>query len=186
MSEWHRAHEVNWLGRALRVALFLVVLLLCFNGAPFAFGIPRDPWRPLLNPVIDVFLLATLVLGWLRAKAGIYVGAAGVMARVGRRRIVVPWHEIAYAEVGEVPNYPLIMQRAASLGLVLVAPSGQRRPLPARLVSMPALRWGRGAPPYVVLSRERMIQVVDHINMLVTPYRPQAWPPPDQRLSPPR
>jgi len=169
----------------LPVVVFLVVLLFCFNGAPFAIGIQRDWWRVLLNPVADLFLLATLLLGWFRVRTGVYVGDVGVMVRVGYRRIVVPWQEILYAEVAEVPKYPVILQRGASLGLVLVAPSGQRRPLPARLAAV-TLRWGKGSPPYVVLTQEHMTQVVNRINELAAQQRPQAWPPSGGWLFPSR
>jgi hypothetical protein len=98
------------------------------------------------------------------------------MVRLGLRRIVVPWQEIAYAEVAEVPKFPVIWQRGPSWGLVLVAPSGQRRPLPARLAGF-TVRWGRGSPPYIGLTQTHMIQVVDRINELAPGHRPQPWPP---------
>jgi hypothetical protein len=103
---------------------------------------------------------------------------------VGLRRIVVPWQEIAYAKVAEVSKFPVIWQRGPSQGLVLVAPSGQCRPVPARLFAF-TVRWGRGSPPYVVLTQEHMAQVVNRINELAARQRPQAWPPPGG-LFPPR
>ena len=99
-----------------------------------------------------------------------------MLVRLGFRRIVVPWQEIAHAEVAEVPKFPVIWQRGPSLGLVLVAPSGQRRPLPARLAAV-TLRWGRGGPPYVVLTDEQMTQVVNRINELKAGQRPPVWLP---------
>jgi hypothetical protein len=62
VSQWHRPYEVNWLRHVPGpVFVFLVYLFVCFNGAPFAFGLP--PWRVLLNPVAGLFLLAPLVFG---------------------------------------------------------------------------------------------------------------------------
>jgi hypothetical protein len=80
----------------------LVILCLCFNGVrPFFFVIDtqRRWWLVLLNPWFDTFGLLTLLIGWYRAKAGVYVGGAGVMVRVGFRRTVVRWPDIVYAEV---------------------------------------------------------------------------------------
>jgi hypothetical protein len=176
VDEWRRPYEVNRLKQLFPILLFVVVIFLCFNGAPFAFGLRRDWWLVLLNPMADLFLVAALVLGWVGARTGVYVGGAGVLVRLGFRRIMVPWQEIAHAEVAEVPKFPVIWQRGPSLGLVLVAPSGQRRPLPARLAAV-TLRWGRGGPPYVVLTDEQMTQVVNRINELKAGQRPPVWLP---------
>jgi hypothetical protein len=108
------------------------------------------------------------------------------MVRAGFRRMVIAWQEIAYAEVAEVPKYPVILQRGPSLGLVLVAPSGQRHPLPARLAAAPVLCWGSGSRPYVVLTHAHMTQVVNCINVLAARQRPQAWPRSGGWLLPPR
>jgi hypothetical protein len=185
VGEWRRPYEVNWLRQLIRVLVFLVVLFFCFNGAPFTFYIGPGSGLVLLNPVVDLFILAVLLIGWLGARSGVYVGDAGVMVRVEFRRIVVPWQEIMYAEVAEVRKFPVILQRGPSLGLVLVAPSGERRPLPARVAAV-TVRWGRGSPPYVVLTQELMAQVVDHINELAAGQRPQPGPPPGGWLFPPR
>jgi hypothetical protein len=183
VGEWHRPYEVNLLRISLSYLLFLVVVFFCFQGAPFEFEIQRSWWLVLQNPAIDLFLPAALFFGWLSARTGVYVGDIGVMVRVGFRRIVVPWQEIVYAEIAEVPKFPVILPRGPSLGLVLVAPSGQRRPLPARL-SAGTLRWGRGSPPHVVLTQEHMTQVVNRINELAAGQRAQAWPPPGEWLFP--
>lgn len=137
---------------------------------------PQLSWRLMLDPVADLFIAAAFFFSWLGVRTGVYVGDAGVMARVAIRSTIVPWHEIAYAEVAEVPKWPVIWQRGPSRGLVLVAPSGQRRPLPARLAAPTYLRWGRGGPPYVVLSQENMNQLVACINELA-PGRRQPWLP---------
>jgi hypothetical protein len=176
VGEWRRPYEVNRLGQQFQVLLFLIALFFCLNGAPFAFTIGRGSWLVLLNPVFDLFLLVALLISWLGARTGVFVGDAGVMVRLGLRRIVVPWQEIAYAEIAELPKFPVIWQRGPSLGLVLVAPSGQSRPLPARLAGF-TVRWGRGSPPYIGLTQTHMIQVVDRINELAPGHRPQPWPP---------
>ena len=187
VGEWNRPYEVNRLGQIVPLLIFLVILFLCFNGAPFfiVFDIHGRWWLVLLNPWFDAFVLWALFVTWYRATTGVYVGDTGVMVRVGRGRIVVPWQEIAYAQVAEVSKYPVILQRGPSLGLVLVAPSGVRRPLPARLAAI-TLRWGRGGPPYVVLTRERMTQVVNRINELAAGQHPQPGPAPGGWLFPPR
>jgi hypothetical protein len=163
VGEWRRPYEVNWLRQVFSILLSLVVLILCFNG--LGFSLRRDWWLVLLDPGVDLFLVAFLLIGWVAARTGVYVGDVGVMVRVGFSRIVVPWQDIAYAEVAEVPKFPVIWQRGPSLGLVLVASSGQRRPLPVRLAAV-TLRWSWGGPPYVVLTQERMAQVVNRINEL--------------------
>jgi len=176
VGEWRRPYEVNRFMQIFPVILFLVVLFFCCNGAPFVIGIQSDSWRVLLNPVFDLFLAVVFLNGWFGARSGLFVGDGGVMVRVGFRRIVVPWQEIAYAEVAEVPKFPVIWQRGGGRGLVLVAPSGQRRPLPARLAAV-TLRWGRGGPPYVVLTDEQMTQVVNRINEWKAGQRPPVWLP---------
>jgi hypothetical protein len=106
------------------------------------------------------------------------------MVRVGFHRVVVSWQEIAYAEVTEVPKYPVILQRGPSLGLVLVALSGQRHPQRARLDAGPALRWGSGLRPYVALTHEQMTRLVNCINVSAARRPPQAWPPSGDWLLP--
>lgn len=184
VSEWHRPYEVSWLRQLSLpvVVVFLVYLFLCFSGAPFAIGIRVL----LLSPAGYLLLLVTIVFGWFEARSGVYVGDAGVMVRVGFRRVVLPWQEIAYTEVAEVPKYPVILQRGPSLALVLVAPSGLRHPLRMRKAAGPVLRWGRGSRPYVVLTHEQMTQVVNYINVLAARQRPEAWPPSGGWLLPPR
>src|SRR5689334_4593177 len=128
VGEWRRPYEVNRLSQVGPAVLFLVVVCLCSNPMrPSFFLFDRTWWTEVLNPWVDAFVLWFLFVFFIRARAGVYVGDAGVMVRVGRRRIVVPWHEIAYAGVAEVPMYPVIWQRGPSLGLVLVAPSGEHR-----------------------------------------------------------
>jgi len=174
-----RPYEVSRSRPFLPVLFFLVVLCLCFNGVhPHAVIDTQANWfRVVLNPWFDAFALLALLSGWLGAKNGVYVGDAGVMVRVGFRRVVVPWQEIAYAMVAEVPKFPVILQRGPSLGLVVVAPSGYGRPLPVRLPAV-TLRWGRGGPPYVVLTQQYMTQVVNRINELAARHHPRPWPPP--------
>lgn len=184
MGEWHRPYEVNRLGLLVPGFLFLAVVFCC-GGAPFAIGIPPNSWRVLLNPVFDLFVAAVLVSVWVGARSGVFVGADGVMVRVGFRRIVVPWWEVAYAEVAEVPKFPVIWQRGPSLGLVLVASTGQRRPLPVRLAAF-TLRWGRGGPPYIVLTADSMNQVVRRINDRAARQRRHDWPPLGPWPYPPR
>lgn len=184
VGEWRRPYEVNWLRQLLSALLLVIALFLCFNGAPFGLSSQGDWWFLLLNPVADLFLLVVLFLGWVEARTGVYVGDVGVMVRVGLRRIVVPWQEIAYAEVAEVSKFPVILQRGPSLGLVLVAPSGQRRPLPTRVAAL-TVRWGQGPRPYIVLTQKHMTQVVNRINELAAGRRP-PWPPPGGWLTPPR
>src|SRR4051794_19509667 len=111
VGEWHRPYEVNWLRQNFPVLLPLVALFFCFNGAPFAFGIRRGWWLALQNPTADLQLMAVLLFGWAGARTGVYVGDAGVMVRPVFRRVVVPWQEIAYAEVAEVSKFPMIWQR---------------------------------------------------------------------------
>ena len=186
VGEWRRPYEVNRLSQIGPVVLFLVVLCLCSNPVrPTFFVFDRSWWMQVLNPWLDAFVLWALFLCWIRARAGVYVGDAGVMVHAGRRRIVVPWQEIAYAGVAEVPKYPVIWQPGPCLGLVLVAPSGEHRRLPARLAAV-NVRWGGGLPPYVVLTRKRMTQVVNRINELVPGHRPQSWPPSAGSLFSPR
>jgi len=179
VGEWRRPYEVNQLSRLLPVLLLFIVVLFCFNRAPFAFGLKTDWWLVLVNPVFDLFFVAVLLVHWAGARSGVYLSDAGVMVRMEFRRIVVPWRDIAYAEVAEVPKFPVIWQRGPSLGLVLVAPSGQRRPLPARLSAV-TLRWGRGSASYVMLAQEQMTQVVNRINELAAGQRTApgslSWP----------
>lgn len=184
MDNWHRPYEVNRLRPLARPFLTFLVLLLCCTGGPFTISTQLD-WRRVLNPWTGTLFLAALVFGWLGARTGVYLGDGGVMVRVAVRSTVVPWHEIAYAEVAEVPKRPVILQRGPSLGLVLVAPSGQRRALPARLATTTFLRMGRGAPPYVILSQEHMTRVVNRINELAAG-NPRTWQPPGGSPFPPR
>jgi hypothetical protein len=184
VSEWRRPYTVNWFGQLWLWSglLFFVGLYFCSGGAPFVFFL-----RPglLLNwgaVLLLLFVLWACLVLWAAAKEGVYVGDAGVMVRVGFRRMVVPWQEIAYSEVAEVPKYPVIWQRGPSLGLVLVAPSGQRRAVPARS-AVANFRWG--SPSYVRLTRKRMSQVVNGINELAAVQRPQTSPPPSRWLFPP-
>jgi hypothetical protein len=182
---------VIWIPHAF---LLLFILWLCFNGAPFAtFDTNSRWWTALLNPGNDLCLLGLFFVWWLEARAGVYLGQAGVMVRAGTRRIVVPWQEIAYAEVDEVPKYPVTRRRRPCLALVLVAPSGERRALPARLppraymrrwengpapsgerrplpAPLPASKryWGFDPEPFAVLSRARMAQVVNRINEMAS------------------
>jgi hypothetical protein len=94
---------------------------------------------------------------------------------------VVPWQEIAYAELAEVPELSVFWQRGPCLGLVLVTPSGQRRPLPVKLAKFHA----RGTP-YVPLTQDRMTQVISRINELAAGQRPWTAPPPGRSPFPPR
>jgi hypothetical protein len=181
VGKWRRPYAVSW-WRYLLPVPSLVIIFLCLNGGPFAFGIRRDWWLGLLNPLVILLLVVVLFTTWLFGRIGVYVGDAGVMARTEYHRVVVPWQEIAYAEIAEVPRLSTTWQRGPSLGLVLVAPSGQRRPLPVKL----AVFHMRGAPPYVPLRQQRMIEVINCINELAAAQRPHAWPPPGGWLFPPR
>jgi hypothetical protein len=134
--------------------------------------------------LFDAFLVWAVVIGWRGARAGVFVGDGGVMVRAAFRRTVVPWQDIAYAEVAEVPKFPVILQRGPSLGLVLVAPSGDHRPLPVRLAAV-TVSWGRGGPPFISLTNAQMTQVVNRINELAPGHRSQRWPPPGGSLCPP-
>ena len=188
VGEWHRPYEVNRSGQIFQVLFFLAAACLCFNGVrPFGgFDIHRNLFLVLRDPFVDVFVLLALLSCWVGVRTGVYVGDAGVMVRVGFRRIVVPWQEIAYATVAEVPKSPVILQRGPSLGLVLVAPSGYGRPMPVRLPASFTLRYGRGSPPYIRLTPTHMNQVVDRINEMAAYRRPQPGPPAGDWLFPPR
>jgi hypothetical protein len=63
----------------------------------------------------------------------------------------------------------MVWQLGPSLGLVLVAPSGQRRPMPARLAT---IRFALSVRvPFVALTQERMTQAVNRINELAAGQR---------------
>jgi hypothetical protein len=111
-------------------------------------------------------------------KRGVYVGGEGVKVNQGllRPRIVVPWAEITCALVADVPKLHAWYQSSPTYGLVLVAPSGQGRPLPVRLTNSTFLTERRGAPPSVPLTHEQMSKVIDRINWLAARYRRQPRP----------
>jgi hypothetical protein len=172
------------------VLVFVVLLCLCSSGAfpigiwsMLAFGSPGlQVWR---SPVFDLFLLIALLAGGIGLRTGVFVGDAGVMVRTGLRGTVIPWREIAYAEVAEVPKFPVIWQRGPTRGLILVAPSGDRRSLPARVAAF-SVNWGRGGKPYIELDEVQMTQVVNRINEGAAGQRPQPWSHPGNWPFPPR
>jgi hypothetical protein len=195
VNEWRRPYEAHPWYEILKVAPLLVVLYLIFSGTglsrsdgvklPFLLGINGGPWLILLNPWFDLLALLVLLTSWVRARNGVYVGDAGVMLRDGFSRTVVPWHQIAYACLAQVPNYRLTRQLEPHLGLTLVAPSGEPRALPVRLFSF----WWtkpRAAQGFLVLSDEHMAQLLNHINEIAARHHTQPQPPQSSWPTPPR
>jgi hypothetical protein len=186
MAEWRRPYAVNWLRQLFPFAVAVLAIFAFYSLGPFASAFGDNRWLVLRNPLVDVLLLWVLALAYFGARAGVYVGDGGVQVRVGFRRIVVPWSEIASAEIGEVPRYPARWQPAGSLGLVLVEPSGERRTLPVSVGGFTVYFGGRGTTPYVTLNQDQLKQVVSRINERAAGQHPPAAPPSDGWLFPPR
>jgi hypothetical protein len=190
VSEWRRAYEVNrssWIPKVV----FLVVLFLVFSGTvpfslPFVFGVNDRWWLVLLNPWFDLLVLLTLLSGWAGARSGVYVGDAGIMVRKGFTRVVVPWHEIAYAGLAQVPNYRVTRRHEPHLGLTLVAPSGDTHPLPVRLRFAGWNRPRGGSPDFLDLTDQPMAQLINDINEMAARHRTQPQPPHSSWPTPPR
>jgi hypothetical protein len=173
VDEWRRLNRVNWWWRVTLVSflVFEAFRVSFFGDFPEAVAFP----------MFGLFVMVIFVNWWILGRDGVFVSDRGVLVQVRHYQVVVPWQEIAYAEVAEAqmfPKIPKIWLFGPSLGLWVVAPSGSRHELRVKPGVLPVIfQFVWGMPPYVGLSRNRMMRIVDCINEVAARQRLQASPP---------